>query len=285
MCRALQTPFGVRGLYASDAGPTDASERRAQAADTVPGGRTDVGFAGVGSDGKADESGPPSPRLSLRRNLHGGEDAEVACAAISLKVVVSGADVTTAWDVAMGRPQKSAVIRDKVEHQMTSFTNDYREVMANQTKAREVQAKITALNSLTKERFLHANVLNALQLATVEDVQLLHYRADQAYFSTDAVKTRTNDTGRVIQGKAATVTEKISIFLDGSDSSSNPGDQVTKFKELVSMAPYFREILGKTNVFSLRQISQPQLLPAPGSTVGKSCVLFTLESKLPEKTR
>ncbi len=114
---------------------------------------------------------------------------------------------------------------------------------------------------------------------------MLHYRADQAYFTTDAVKTRTNDTGRVIQGKAATVTEKISIFLDGSDSSSNPGDQVTKFKELVSMAPYFREILGKTNVFSLRQISQPQLLPAPGSTVGKSCVLFTLESKLPEKTR
>src|SRR6266850_3567795 len=172
----------------------------------------------------------------------------------------------------------------KTQGQMSVFTNDYKLVVENQRKTDEIRRRTAALDRLTAERFLHANVLNALQLTTVEDVQLLRYRVEQIYSATEGTKPKTNDN-RVIPGKSATATERITVVLEAIDSSPNPGDQITKFKETASTAPYFRDILGKTNVFSLKQISQPQMMPVPGSQIGRSCVMFTLESKLLEKTR
>jgi hypothetical protein len=194
--------------------------------------------------------------------------------------------VMLAWSISLqGRAMVAKREVEKVERAMNVFTNDYRDVVANLNKVREVQSKVTALNNLARERFLHAPVLNALQRATMDDVQMLHYRTDQGYMPTEAVKPKTNDVGRVIAGKPATVTERITVFLDASDGSSNPGDQVTKFKEIVSGVPYVKELLGKTNSLSLKNLSQPMLLPVPGSPLGKSCVMFTLETKLQEKTR
>ncbi|MEY2427725.1 MAG: hypothetical protein QOJ40_610, partial [Verrucomicrobiota bacterium] len=72
---------------------------------------------------------------------------------------------------------------------------------------------------------------------------------------------------------------------DGTDSSANPGDQVNSFKQILGGNPYFREMLGKTNVASLKSMSQPQNLPTPGSAIGKPSVQFTLECRYPEKTR
>jgi hypothetical protein len=79
--------------------------------------------------------------------------------------------------------------------------------------------------------------------------------------------------------------EKIVLSLDGTDSSANPGDQVNAFKQILGGNPYFREMLGKTNVASLKSMSQPQNLPTPGSAAGKPSVQFTLECRYPEKTR
>ena len=175
------------------------------------------------------------------------------------------------------------LVLSRTEKKMSAFTNDYKHVVENQRKWDEAQHKIEALNQLTAQRFLHATALNALQHATVDDVQLIRYRADQLYTATEAVKPRTNDN-RVIPGKRGTATEKVVIVLEGSDSSRNPGDQVTRFKELVSSVSFFPDA-GKSNVFSLKSISQPQLLPVPGTSVGKSAVVFTMEAKLLEKTR
>src|SRR2546430_1710701 len=111
----------------------------------------------------------------------------------------------------------------KTEGQMTVFTNDYAQVMENKRKSDEIQHKIDSLDKLTAQRFLHASVLNALQTTTVDDVQLLRYRAEQLYSATEAVRPKTNDT-RVIPGKPATATEKITVTLEGNDSSANPGD-------------------------------------------------------------
>ena len=127
-------------------------------------------------------------RLNLLAEAQAVEDARrrdpVKRAMWAGGVMVAG---MLAWSVSLQAKAMMAKREvDKVERQMTTFTNDFREVMANQGKVREAQGKINALNLLTKERFLHAPVLNALQLATVDDVQLLNYRADQAYFPTDA---------------------------------------------------------------------------------------------------
>src|ERR1051326_7454219 len=86
---------------------------------------------------------------------------------------------------------------------MKSFTNEFQIVLQNKSKAEEIQYKLGKLQQLSTNRFLQANALNALQQSTVDEIQLVHYRAEQSYSFTDAIKPRTNDT-RVIPGKPAT---------------------------------------------------------------------------------
>jgi hypothetical protein len=105
-------------------------------------------------------------------------------------------------------------------------------------------------------------------------------RADQNYAFTEGTKNRTNDN-RVIQGKPSTWTEKIVITLDGNDTSNNPGDQVNKFKDTIAGSPYFQAVLAKTNQVSLKGWGTTQINPE----TQRPCMLFTLECRLPEKTR
>jgi hypothetical protein len=194
--------------------------------------------------------------------------------------------ITLAWSSSL--QLKAMLAKNQVTHiegEMSSLSNSYRVVLDDKKKVEDIRHKLTALTELATNRFLHASVLNALQQTTVEDVQLLHYRSDQSYVFTEEVKARTNDNSRVVPGKAATVTEKVLVTFDGSDSSQNPGDQVPKFKEVLGSHSYFRELLGKTNVVTLKSQSSPEVMQVPGSTVGKACVQFTLECRLPEKTR
>ncbi len=167
----------------------------------------------------------------------------------------------------------------RAESLMKSFTNDFQQVIQNQKKMEDVRHKLGALQGLSTNRFLQANALNALQRAIVDDVQLIHLRTEQNYSFTDEVKARTNDT-RVIPGKPATTTEKIVVSLEGSDSSSNPGDQVLKYKEAVATNDYFKQMTGKPNAVALKSLSPPDL-----SANGRRSVFFTLECRFPEITR
>jgi len=168
----------------------------------------------------------------------------------------------------------------KTERQMNVFTNEYAQVLDNKRKGDEILHKVHALDELTSQRFLHATVLNALQTATVTDVQLLRYRCEQLYALTDGVKPKTN-ADHVTPGRPATVTEKVTVLLEGSDSSANPGDQVTKFKEALATNPYFKEALGgRPNAVNLKSLGQPEFSPN-----GRRGVYFTLECRYPEATR
>ncbi len=169
----------------------------------------------------------------------------------------------------------------KRETLMASFTNDYQQVVDSQKKIGEVRHKILALNQMSTNRLLQATVLNALQKTTVDDVQLQRYRVDQTYSFVDEVKPKTNPDGHTVMGKPAIATERIAFSLDGADASPNPGDQVAKLKEALLANPYFQEALGKTNAFSLKNLSSPEFSP----TTGKRGVNFTLEGRLPEKSR
>ena len=87
-------------------------------------------------------------------------------------------------------------------------------------------------------------------------------------------------TRKSARGRPGTVTEKIVVSLDARDYSSNPGDQVNKFKDAISQQPYFQAVLDKTNGVRLTNLSPPQ--PGPD---GKPSVLFTLECTYPDRTR
>jgi hypothetical protein len=169
----------------------------------------------------------------------------------------------------------------KVEAQMKSSTNDFRQVLDDQRKTVEVNQKLSALKQLATNRFLNGTLLNALQQATVDDVELVHLRLSQDYFAIEEVKPRTNSDNRIILGKPGSVTEKIVLLLDGNDSSPNAPDQLNKFKEVLAGNPYFSESLAKTNAINLKALSGWNVSPV----TGKNCRFFTLECRFPDKTR
>jgi len=175
---------------------------------------------------------------------------------------------------------------NRVEAQMNDKTNEYRHVLDDRKKIEEVRMKSAALTKLAASRFLQGNLLNALQQTNAESVRVIRLKLDQSYAVAEATKPRTNETtSAVVPGKPATSTERITITLDANDSSTNPGDQVNKFKDAVAGVPYFRDMLGKGNVVNLKNLSPPQFSNLPGPSAGKSSVLFTLEAHLTEKTR
>jgi hypothetical protein len=172
----------------------------------------------------------------------------------------------------------------RMEAQIHSQNTEFKQVIDNQKKIEEITGKLGSLQLLTSNRFLHATLLDSLQRTNSEDVSLVHFKAEQTYVATEAVKPRTNDN-RVIPGKPGSVTEKITVTLDGNDSSANPGDQVGKYKDAIAGLSYFQTLLSRTNMLNLKSLSGKQLLPTPGSTIGKPCVLFTLECRFPDRTR
>ena len=163
-----------------------------------------------------------------------------------------------------------------------SRTNEYQRVLSDQRQLVEVRQRFAALQQLATNRYLNGNVLQALQEATVESVRLVRLKTEQTYTLTPEAKARTNATGKVtVPAKPPTVTERVVLALDAKDSSANPGDQVNKFKENIANAPRIRELLGKTNEVTLRNLSPPQA----DQRTGTPFVLFTLECRYPEKVR
>lgn len=169
----------------------------------------------------------------------------------------------------------SAIVAD-----MNACTNEYKQVVELQKKTSDMTQKLGALQTLSANRFLNGTLLNALQQTTVENVQFIHLRLNQTYQLAEETKPKTNGSN-VIPGTPAKVTEKLVLTLDGADSSPNPGEQVAKMKDTISMASYFQENLDNTNPVLWKNSSSPQLSPE----TGKAIVTFTLECRYTEKTR
>ena len=188
--------------------------------------------------------------------------------------------VMLAWCISLGG--KAIIAKrelHKIEAQLVTRTNSYQSVLANQRKLTEVNRRLGALQQLATNRLLYGTLLNALQQTTIDDVQLVRFRADQSYSFTEEVKPRTNDEERVIPGKPATATEKVVLSFDARDSSANPGDQVNKYKQAVTGSSYFKNVLSNTNDVRLASLSPLQ------SSDNKGFVLFSLECRFPQKTR
>jgi hypothetical protein len=220
-------------------------------------------------------------RINLLAEAHAQEDLrrrDPVKRAIWVGVALVG--VVLAWSSSL---QLKAMMANRelahVQAELGTRTNAYQGVLVNQRKLADVTRRLTSLHQLATNRLLYGSLLNALQQTTIDDVQLMRFRADQSYAFTEEVKPKTNDEGRVSLGKPATVTEKVVLSLDARDNSANPGDQVNKFKQALVDCPYFKAALNKTNEVRLASLSPPQF------TDNKGFVLFSLECKYPEKTR
>jgi hypothetical protein len=151
---------------------------------------------------------------------------------------------------------------------LNSLTNKYTEVVANETKLREVSGKLNALNRFAGARFLEATPLDALLRASVDGIQLIRLRTDQ---SVDAI----------IEPKPVS-TEKDKLILDVKDGSANPGnEQINKYKQILAATPYFKAQHISTNDIQLKNLGVAQI----DTETGKPYVQFTLECVYPDKVR
>ena len=168
---------------------------------------------------------------------------------------------------------------NRVASQVGTRTNEFQQVLANQRKLAEVNRRLNLLQQMATNRMLHGTLLSSLQQTTLDDVQLMRLKTEEVYVYNEEIKPKTNANNHLVPGRPASVTEKIDVTLEAKDSAPNPGDQVNKFKQAISQAPYFQATLGKTNEVRLTNLSPPQ------TTDSKPFVLFTLECRYPEKTR
>ena len=168
----------------------------------------------------------------------------------------------------------------RLESQIGAHTNAYQIVMANKKKLDDVRRRLEGLRDLAANRFLNGTVLNALQKTTFDDVQLLRFKADEAYVLNEEVKAHTNSSDKLVPGKPATVTERVVLTMDVKDVGSPPGDLVNKYTDSVAEAEYFHKVI--TNKSNVKLLS---FSPAQTGADGKPFVLFTLECRYPELTR
>jgi len=171
---------------------------------------------------------------------------------------------------------KSEVSRLQAQHQ--ARTNDYRQVIANKRKWEDATEKLGKLLQLTTNRFLNGTLLDALQHATVENVQLMRIKISHDYANVEETKTKKDSEGKIItRGKPASATEKVVLVLEARDTSG--GEQTIKYREAIARSPYFQAMVGKANEVRLsKQETQ-------AGVDGKNTVLFTLECRFPEKVR
>lgn len=200
------------------------------------------------------------------------------------RAIFLGVSLVVIMLVWSGMVQINSVLANErltgVQAAIADHNKEYTNVIASLNKITMAKNKLDALQKLQASRFLQGNLLNALQQSTVNGVQLTRLREEQTYFLTPGTDATTNSDGRVIPGRPGTSRERIVLTLDARDSSSNPGDQVNKFKQAIAGQSYFKTMLDKTNSVELTSISPLQADPG-----GKQFVLFTVECNFPEQTR
>ena len=182
------------------------------------------------------------------------------------------------WAVTLfGKSMMARSEANRIEVGISAISNDYRQILDNQKMLGEDKQKLDALRRLANERFLVGNLLNALQHATTDNVQLVELKLDQEYVMIDEVKPKADEK---ILGKPAMAKEKIGLSLSAKDRSATPGDGVSKFQEVLSKEPYFEKLLGRTNSFRLANLGATEKDPD-----GRPFLLMKLEGRFPEKTR
>jgi hypothetical protein len=189
--------------------------------------------------------------------------------------------VMLAWSSSL--MVKTMVVKSdqsRMESELNSRTNDYRQVLDNKRKLADDYQKLAALHRLSTNRFLVGDFLDAFQRTTVDGVQLVHLRLDLNYTLTDEAKGKKDDGDDGTPAKPAVATEKISFALNAKDLSVPAGDAVNRFRESLSTFPYFKQKLGEQNGIRLKSLSAAQT-----DLDGKPFILFALEASLPEKKR
>lgn len=122
------------------------------------------------------------------------------------------------------------------------------------------------------KRFLWTGPLDALQFSMVDGVEVVRLQLERTMIATPAIKTRTDANGRVIQGKPASVTHKMTLLISARDFGDLPATE--KFIASLAAQPYFKERLREKDPVLLRERLPQQLDPLDAS---KRFIPFTIQ--------
>jgi hypothetical protein len=153
------------------------------------------------------------------------------------------------------------------------------DINGHRNETRNIEQKLSALDQFTTNRMLWASALNALQYTPVDGVHLVRVRSEQTFLLNEGTRSKTNEHGIVLHGKPATVTEKITLTLEGKDFSSGLNDQIPHYKQTLANFPFFQESLQKTNNVQLTSLSAPQ------AEMGRTFRAFGMQLFFEEKER
>ena len=150
-----------------------------------------------------------------------------------------------------------------VQSDVNAKTNAYQHVMADKDKIATIQAKLDALQKLQAARFLQGSLLDALQHATVDDVQLTRVHVDQSYILTEGTEAQTNDD-RVIPGRQdGQGKDPLRISMRGITTAPIPANRLAS-----SRMSWPRSVTSKTCWTKRTGCSSPTRLPRRKAMAG-----------------
>jgi hypothetical protein len=163
---------------------------------------------------------------------------------------------------------------------LNSRTNQYTQVLADKQRLLDVETKLTALNRFASNRFLQANLLDAIQRGTVPGIHVIKLQTVQSFEVIPETKPTVTDGGARLPGRPGRSTEKTRLIIDARDTSEVPGGEyINKFK--ATLAQCFQTQQVSTNGIRLVNLATPSI----DAESGKLFVQFNLECNYPDRTR
>ena len=163
---------------------------------------------------------------------------------------------------------------------LNSRTNQYTQILADKQHLVDASAKLAALNRFASNRFLQANVLDAMQRAIVPGIHVVKLQTAQTFDVVPETKPSVSESGRPIPGRPGKSIEKTKVVIDARDESPNPGsEQINQFKGTLGLKFEGQQV--SSNAFRLVNLATPTL----NAETGQLFVQFNLECNYPERSR
>jgi hypothetical protein len=152
-------------------------------------------------------------------------------------------------------------------------------VTNNIARTAQMERKLAALDRLATNRFFWAPVLNALQKAMIDGIQVIHLNGVQRYSKEEP---RTPGSGASAKRIPGAMVEGISLYIEAKDFHPNV-ENYNKFKETLCNYDYFVKSLGRKDGFILDGTLSSVTVEA--SDPSRQFVTFKLASHWPEIRR
>ena len=161
----------------------------------------------------------------------------------------------------------------RAQAEWRSLEKPHLEAVAMFKKVGEMERTLFPLQHHATNRFLWTLPLDALQLATSDDIQVVGLKMEQTLVNADAIKA-----SKTARAQPAQTREQILLTISAKNFSDSHAEE--KFIESIMSLPYFKSSLRKKEPVLLKNRMLRQVDPLDPSRL---FTLFTIECAYPER--